>query len=97
MIQTVQSAPAVETPIRSDRKISSIHFLERAKHYRYAAALTDDSRNIQRFVDLAFMFEALANDFAQWEAQKNPKPLPSVVAEKNASRSEMHEIGYSSG
>jgi hypothetical protein len=100
MMQTVHSAPIGEigeAPTRLNREVTAIHFLERAKHYRYAAALSDSPRNIQRFIDLAFMFERLANDFAQWEAQKNPKSLPSVVVERKASHRKMHEIEYNSG
>jgi hypothetical protein len=96
MMQTVHSAPIGETPTRLNRQVTAMHFLERAKHYRYAAALSDNPQNIQRFIDLAFMFERLANDFAQWEAQKTPKSLPSVAAERKASRREMHEIGHNS-
>jgi hypothetical protein len=59
-----------ETPTRPGREFLSGHFQERAKHYGCAAALTDNPRNIQQFLDLAFMFERLAHDFAAWEARK---------------------------
>jgi hypothetical protein len=63
------------TPTRFGREFMSVHFQERAMHYRYAAALTDNPQNIQQFLGLAFMFERLAYDFLQWET-KNSAPLP---------------------
>ena len=69
MMQDTHSVLVSETPTRLNREITSIHFLERARHYRYAAALADDPQNIQRFLDLAFMFKRLAQDFARLEAK----------------------------
>ena len=87
MMQDIHSVLASETPACLNRKVTSIHFLERARHYRYAAALTDDPHNIQRFIDLAFIFERLAHDFARLEAQK----VPPIIAKGEESRSQMHE------
>lgn len=61
----VDTVSISETPTRLGREF--VRFQERAKHYRYAAALTDNLQNMQQFLDLAFMFERLAYDFAQWE------------------------------
>ena len=47
--------------------VTSTHFLQRARQYRYAAALTDDPENIQTLIDLAFMFERLADHFKIFE------------------------------
>lgn len=63
----VDTVSISEIPTRFGREFVSVHFRERARHYRYAAALTDIPRNIQQFLDLAFMFERLAYDFSQWE------------------------------
>jgi len=70
----VDTVSISETPTRFGREFVSVQFQERARHYRYAAALTDIPWNIKQFLDLAFMFERLADDFAQWE-MKNSAPL----------------------
>lgn len=67
---SVDTVSISDTPTRLGREFLSVHFQERARHYGYAAALTDNPRNIQQFLDLAFMFERLACDFAAWEAKK---------------------------
>jgi len=41
---------------------ASAHFLERAKHYRFAAAMTENPQEIERLCDIAFMFEQMAHD-----------------------------------
>jgi hypothetical protein len=64
---SVDTISISETPTRFGREFVSVHFQERARHYRYAAALADNPQNIQQFLDLALMFERLAYDFAQWE------------------------------
>ena len=69
MIKNVLLAPTGEKPGRL--KILSVHLLQRAKHYRYAAALTDNPEDIRRLIGLAFMFERLAGDFKQFEAEKS--------------------------
>jgi hypothetical protein len=72
---SVDTVSMSETPTRFGREFMSVHFQERSRHYRYAAALTDNPKNIQQFLDLAFMFERLAYDFWQWET-KDSAPLP---------------------
>ena len=67
---SVDAVSISKTPTRFGREFVSVHFQERARHYRYAAALTDNLQKIQQFLDLAFMFERLACDFAAWEAKK---------------------------
>ena len=76
---SVDTVSIGETPTRFGHEFVSVHFQERSRHYRYAAALTDNPQNIQQFLDLAFMFERIACDFAQWEA-KNSAPLPKGSA-----------------
>jgi hypothetical protein len=41
---------------------ASAHLLERAKHYRFAAAMTENPLEIERLCDVAFMFEQMAHD-----------------------------------
>ena len=72
---SVDTVSISETPTRFGREFVPAHFQERSRHYRYAAALTDNPQNIQQFLSLAFMFERLAFDFSQWET-KNSAPLP---------------------
>ena len=43
-------------------RIGPAHFLERAKHYQLAAAMTDNAEEIERLRDVAFMFERMAHD-----------------------------------
>jgi hypothetical protein len=38
------------------------HFLERAKYYQFAAAMTENPQEIERLCDIAFMFERMAHD-----------------------------------
>jgi hypothetical protein len=38
------------------------HFLERAKHYQFAAAMTENPWEIERLFDVAVMFERMARD-----------------------------------
>jgi hypothetical protein len=40
----------------------SAHFLDRAKHYRFVAAMTKTPREIERFCEVALMFEEMARD-----------------------------------
>jgi hypothetical protein len=72
---SVDTVSMSETPTSFGREFMSVHFQERARHYRYAAALSDNPQNIQQFLGLAFMFERLAYDFSQWET-KNFAPSP---------------------
>ena len=40
----------------------TIYFLERAKHYRFAAAMTKNTREIEKLCEVAHMFEQMAHD-----------------------------------
>lgn len=51
------------------KTITSVSFGQRARHYRLAAAMTDAPRDVEMFVDLAMMFERLAEEFARAEAR----------------------------
>jgi hypothetical protein len=51
------------------RRITSVNFLQRARHYRLAAAISDAPRDVEMFLDLAMMFERLAEQFAPAEAR----------------------------
>jgi hypothetical protein len=75
MTQDIFAAPIRKTPTRSRHTATSTQFLERARHYRYAAALTDNPRAINDLLDLAFMFVHLARDFARFESQKQKAML----------------------
>jgi hypothetical protein len=46
------------------RRITSVHFRLRARHYRLAAAMSEAPREVEMFLDLAMMFERLAEQFA---------------------------------
>lgn len=48
---------------------TSIHLRQRAIHYRLAAAMSDAPREVETFVDLATMFEQLAEQFARVEVR----------------------------
>ena len=50
--------------------VTSTHFYERARHYRFAAAVTDNKRDVEMFCDLGAMFEALARDFQRAETNR---------------------------
>jgi hypothetical protein len=47
--------------------ITSTHFYERARHYRFAAAVTDSKRDVAMFRDLSAMFETIARAFQRVE------------------------------
>jgi len=49
--------------------ITSASFRQRARHYQLAAAMTDVPRDMETFIDLAMMFERLAEEFARAEAR----------------------------
>jgi len=38
------------------------YFLERARHYRFAAAMTKKPHEIERLCEVAYMFERMAHD-----------------------------------
>jgi len=46
--------------VLSLRHVTPEHFRERARSYRYAAALADDRQDVRRFRELASMFEEMA-------------------------------------
>ena len=50
--------------------ITSAHFGERARQYRFAAALTDSPRDVESFSNLAMMFQRLARDLKRIEVAK---------------------------
>jgi hypothetical protein len=41
----------------------------RARHYRLAAAMSDARRDVEMFLDLAMMFERLAEEFTRAKAR----------------------------
>ena len=51
------------------KTITSVSFVQRARHYQLAAAMTDAPRDVEMFLDLAMMFERFAEDFARAEAR----------------------------
>jgi hypothetical protein len=50
------------TPLRPRTENLSAYFLERANHYRFAAAMKTDPREIERLCEVAYMFERMAHD-----------------------------------
>jgi hypothetical protein len=50
-------------------RITSVHFRQRSRHYRLAAAMSDAPREVEMFLDLAMMFERLSEHFARTEAR----------------------------
>jgi hypothetical protein len=56
-------------PTSRPKAITSDSFLQRARHYRLAAAMSDAPRDGETFLDLATMFERLAEQFARAEAR----------------------------
>jgi hypothetical protein len=51
------------------KAVTSVGFLQRARHYRLAAAISDAPRDVEMFLDLAMMFERLSEHFAQAEVR----------------------------
>jgi hypothetical protein len=52
-----------------------VHFRQRARHYRFAAAMSDIPREVETFLDLAMMFERLSEQFGRAEARlRSPWP-----------------------
>ena len=51
------------------KTITSVSFGRRARHYELAAAMTDAPRDVEMFLDLAMMFEVLAEESARAEAR----------------------------
>jgi hypothetical protein len=58
-------------PTGRPKAITSVSFLQRARHYRLAAAVSDAPRDGETFLDLAMMFERLAEQFARAEARRH--------------------------
>jgi len=52
------------------KTIRSVSFGQRARHYQLAAAMSDAPRDVEMFLDLAMMFERLAEEFARTEARQ---------------------------
>jgi hypothetical protein len=53
---------------RSSRSVDvRTHFLERARYYRFQAAMTENPREIERFCEVALMFEGMARDTRRFE------------------------------
>jgi hypothetical protein len=63
------SQPKVITPKAS----TSVGFLQRARHYRLAAAVSDAPRDVEMFLDLAMMFERISEEFARVEVRLHPR------------------------
>ena len=55
--------PRIET-VRSETTTSA-HLGERAKRYRFAGALADSPRETEMYLDLATVFDRLAEDFSR--------------------------------
>ena len=53
---------ALLEPRLQSGKNAEAHFLERAKHYQFAAAMTENPREIERLCEVAVMFERMARD-----------------------------------
>jgi hypothetical protein len=56
-------------PTSPAKAITPVSFLERARHYRLAAAMSDAPRDVETFLDLATMFERLSEHLARAEAR----------------------------
>jgi len=54
------------------KRITSVHFRQRARHYRLAAAVCEARRDVEMFLDLANIFERLSEQFASAEARPQP-------------------------
>ena len=52
------------------KTITSVSFGQRVRHYQLAAAMSDAPRDVEMFLDLAMMFERLAEEFARTEARQ---------------------------
>ena len=52
-------------------EVTSAQFRNRAKHYRYAAAM--NSRKRRMFDDLAFMFEQMSHGFTRFETRNDAR------------------------
>jgi hypothetical protein len=59
----------MKTASTPPRRITSIDFRQRSRLYQLAAAMSDAPRDVETFLDLAMMFERLAQQFARAEAR----------------------------
>ena len=84
MTQAIHAARAWKTMTGLEHTATSTQFLERARDYRYAAALTDNPRTANALLDLAFMFERLARDFARVELRKQTAGFPRNMGKLSA-------------
>ena len=67
------SPASAASPIRLDSEVTSAYFRKRAKHYRYAAVMNDDSQKRQMLRDLAFMFEQMSHGFTRFETRNDAR------------------------
>jgi hypothetical protein len=65
-----QVAMKPATEVSPFKHITSIDFFRRAQHYRLAAAITDNQRDVQMFCELAMMFDEIACAFQHIEAKR---------------------------
>jgi hypothetical protein len=64
-------------------RITSTHFLERARLYGLAAAIAEARRDVAMFRDLATMFEQLAQHF--WSSTSETAIAPISLSGRKAS------------
>jgi hypothetical protein len=64
------NAPETRFEARRAQAITSAHFGERARQYRFTAALADSLQDVDMFTGLAMMFSRLACDFGRLERRK---------------------------
>jgi len=69
MSATPAALPKEQIKKSSWLRVTSDDFRERAKYYRFAAALSDAPRDAAMFNDLATMFDEIADDFGRAEAK----------------------------
>ena len=61
--------PKAQIKKSSSLRVKSDDFRERARYYRFAAALTDVPRDAAMFNDLAAMFDEIADQFGRTETR----------------------------
>jgi hypothetical protein len=59
----------MKTASTPPRRITSVDFRQWARNYQLAAAMSDAPRDVETFLDLAMMFERLAEQVARAEAR----------------------------
>jgi hypothetical protein len=60
--------------------VTSTHFHERARHYRFAAAVTDNKHDVEMFCDLSTMFETIARAFQRIEENRQLRQPASLTS-----------------